>query len=120
MVESASTLSATRDPDTCAVFVLEAGGTVVASNTSAREFWSDAARPLVGVPFVTLFASNDDLSAPENISRQWLHLKGEGVDRWTQRVARRLDGALCEVRLRLERSSGGAGSYIATVQPARC
>ncbi len=117
MAEPASTQSPTGDSDTCAVFVLEAGGLVVASNTSAREFWSDVARPLVSAPFMTLFVSNEDLSDSENLSRQWLQLKSEGLDRWTRRVARRLDGATCPVRLRLERSSGGAGSYIVTVRP---
>jgi hypothetical protein len=119
MAEQPSTQSMTTDADTCAVFVLEAGGLVVASNTSARMFWSEVARPLVSMPFVTLLAHNDDSCDPETISRQWLQLRSESLDRWTGRVARRLDGATCDVRLRLERSSGGAGTYIATVQPVR-
>lgn len=119
MAEPASTQSPTGDSDTCAVFVLEAGGLVVASNTSARMFWSEVARPLVSMPFVTLLAGNEDSSGPETSSSQWLQLRSESLDRWTLRVARRLDGTTCDVRLRLERSSGGAGTYIAAVQPVR-
>lgn len=105
------------DSDTCGVLVVDAIGSVVASNSSARQLWSSAARPLVAARFAALFADAEDVADPESIARQWLLLKSEALDRWTSRIIRPLDGSPCEVRLRLERSSGGAGSYIATVQP---
>ncbi|HLP24918.1 MAG TPA: hypothetical protein VK477_04525 [Acidobacteriota bacterium] len=117
MADQPNTPLTSADFDTCAAFVLDADGIVVASNTSARVFWSDVARPLVTMPFTTLFAADVASQDPEGLAQQWLQLKRDGLDRWTLRVARRLDGSTLEVRLRLERASGGGGSYIATVQP---
>jgi PAS domain-containing protein len=109
--------SAPVDSDVCGVFVVDADGRVVASNASARQLWSTDARPLVALPLAALFSADLGAPEPEEVAQQWRQLKSDAMDRWTLRSAQRLNGPVCEVRLRVERASGGAGSYIATVLP---
>jgi PAS domain-containing protein len=111
-------VSSALDSDLCGVFVVDADGKVVASNASARALWSTATRPLISLPLAALFSSTSVSPEPGEgeVAEQWRQLKSDAMDRWTLRQARRLDDAPTgEVRLRLERASGGAGSYIATV-----
>lgn len=102
----------------CGAFVVDASGNVIASNASARQLWSEDHRSLLGRPLAELFSAGKIDAEPEAALVQWQQLKTETLDRWTTRPARRLDGGCLDVRLRLERASGGAGSYIATVLPA--
>jgi hypothetical protein len=102
------------DDPAIAVLVIDAGGQVVAGNPAARSFACDG-KPLVGRFLINLFVGEEFAADADYAAQQWRALRSEAMDKW---VSRRL---VCggdirgEVRLRLERSLGGAGSYIATV-----
>lgn len=96
---------------------MDADGVVVASNSSARQLWSTTGSSLVALPFVRLFSLAASASDRPGAPEQWREMKRGGLDRSVVRQISPLDGPPCEVRLRIERSSGGAGSYIATVRP---
>ncbi len=105
------------DADLCAVLVLDAGGRVVAANRSARQLWAAPDKALVGFPFGGLFGLESVSAEPQSAETQWKALSTATVDRWTSSLARPLSGPPREVRVRLERALGGAGSFIATIQP---
>ena len=103
----------------CAVLVLDASGKVVAANSSARRLWTAVDKSLVGLPFAWLFRLDGDSAELEFCDSRWKAMKTSALDCWTQLAAQPLDGLPCDVRVRLERALGGAGSYIATIQPHR-
>lgn len=110
--------NAPAETEVCAVFVIDAGGSVVATNASGRRLWSVSGRSMVGVPFVALLGFNGLAAEPGLAAEEWRNLKAEALDRWTRRVARPADAPTRELNLHLERSIGGAGSYILNVQTA--
>lgn len=103
----------------CAVFVIDAGGHVVACNASARQLWAAGKRPIVTLPLVVLLGEAQDPIEPDVLLEQWKALKIEALDRWTRRMAMPFSGPAVEVNVRLERATGGAGSYIALIRPMR-
>lgn len=103
--------------DVCAVFVVGAAGDIVANNASARQLWSAGNRRLATLPLVALFTANGAAAEPDALAEEWKRLKAEASERWVQHTAKPFDGSTCEVRLRIERASGGGGSYIVSVQP---
>jgi hypothetical protein len=105
------------EADLCAVLVLDASGNVVAANRSARHLWAGADRAFVRSAFAELFVSKLDSNDPEFLETESKVLIAGALDRWTPLVAKPLDGQPRAVRVRLERALGGAGSYIATIQP---
>jgi PAS domain-containing protein len=115
----AASLPAPQESELCGVFVVDAVGNIVASNASARELWSADRRVLVGLPVALLFRGNEISTDPEFLTDEWARLKAEALDQWSMRPARRIGGPPFDARVRIERASGGAGSYIATVLPAQ-
>lgn len=109
-------VSTPLDGEFCGVFVIGADGKVVASNASARQLWSAENRPLVGISFAALFDPAEPAVESQDASAEWQAFKRDAWEQWMPRGARRHDGPTCEVRVRLERAYGGAGSYIATVR----
>lgn len=103
------------EAELCAVLVLDALGHVVATNRSARQLWRVEKGSLVGVPVAELLVSRE--SAPELPEARWKALLGQTLERTGLFLARPLDAAPREVGVRVERSFGGAGSYIATIHP---
>lgn len=99
------------------MFVIDACGSVVAANESARELWIAGKQSLVGLPIATLFAREGSSDDAEVLAAHWKELKTSAGERWTRRLAQPLEGPACEVRLRIERAFGGGGSYIGTIQP---
>lgn len=101
----------------CAVFVIDAGGKVVASNASARRLWCAGERPFVTLPFAALFELDAGAADPEQLTAMWLTLRVQANEQWTQITVRPLNGGSVEAWLRIERAAGGAGSYFASVVP---
>jgi hypothetical protein len=106
--------------DLCAVLVLDASGNVVAANGSARQLWAVAGRSLVGLPLAGFFAGEAPVAADTDAAKddegRWQALRTRMLDRWASLATRTLDGSVQNVRVRLERALGGAGSYIATIR----
>ncbi|ACB75446.1 PAS domain-containing protein [Opitutus terrae] len=111
-------LGAIAEADLCAAVVLDATGKIVAVNQSARQLWSASDRSLIGRPFAQLFVLDAAPEAADAAVARWRILSAETLDRTTVLTALPLTGAKREVRVRLERAVGGAGSYLATVQIA--
>lgn len=109
--------AAPSDASACAVLVLDAMGTVVAANGTARALWDATEKGLISQSFTQLVAA-DAASAESNAISDWKSLKTATVDRSAPFSARRRDGSSFTVRVRLERSLGGAGTFIATIAPA--
>jgi hypothetical protein len=109
--------AAASDALPCAVLVLDAMGVVVAANETARELWGAAERTLVSQSFTQLVWAGCAAPDPENTTT-WKALKAALVDRGAPLTARRSDGSSFGVHVRLERSLGGAGTFIATIAPA--
>lgn len=103
--------------DLCAVFVIDAGGKVVASNASARRLWSAGERALVTLPFAALFELDESEADSDQLAAAWLTLKAQANERWTQVTALPFGGGSVDAWLRIERAAGGAGSYFASVVP---
>lgn len=110
--------NAPEHTEVCAVFVVDACGIVVATNASGRRLWSVSGRSMVGVPFVALLGVTGIAVGPELAAEEWRNLKADALDRWTRRLTQPADAPEREVHLHLERSIGGAGSYIVNVQTA--
>jgi hypothetical protein len=100
------------------MFVIDAGGTIVAANLSAYELFRNSSRSFVGAFFPGLFATTIDDHVGEETDSQWKEFKAEMLDRWTFCRTRQTCPSPYDVRVRLERGVGGAGSFIATVRPA--
>ncbi len=105
--------------DVCGMFVVDAGGKIVAANQSAHQFWENTRRSFVGALLPRLFAADPAQSDEENFEAEWKAFKATALDRWTTRVTEPATGASRHVRFRLERAFGGAGTFIATVRPGR-
>jgi hypothetical protein len=101
----------------CAVLVLDASGKVVAANRSARHLWAAMDKSLVGFSFAELLAVAGVVGDPDTPGAQWKALSTAALNRSTPLIAQPLDGSAREVYVQLERALGGAGSYIATIQP---
>jgi hypothetical protein len=103
--------------DPCGVFVIDATGLVIAANSSAREYVEFRRKTLASLSFVDLLhgASSGTDGGPG--ASDWKSFVASALDRWTTLRMRTPDGER-ELRLRLERSAGGAGSYIATLRRA--
>lgn len=116
-----SSPAADADPfdeaDLCAVLVLDASGNVVAANRSARYLWAGPDKSFVRSAFAGLFISALESDDPEFLETESKVLIAGALDRWTRLMAKPVDGQPRAVRVRLERALGGAGSYIATIQP---
>jgi hypothetical protein len=105
-----------RDSDICAVLVLDAGGKIVAANESASQLWGRGTKMLVGSDFAALFSFVVAFCGSDEFEGDWKDLRNAALDRWAMLMARPTGDAPCEVRVRLEHSVGGAGTYIATIQ----
>jgi PAS domain-containing protein len=101
----------------CAVLVLDASGKIVAANRSARHLWAAMDKSLVGFSFAELLAFAAVGGDPDTPGAQWKALSTAALNRSTPLIAKPLDGSSREVYVQLERALGGAGSYIATIQP---
>lgn len=100
------------------VLVVDAAGSVVASNSSAREVWHATSRSLVNLPVVRLLGSGDGVAEPSFAEVQWQVLRSAALDRSLVVLVRPVDGAHpFSMRLCLERAHGGGGTYIATLWP---
>jgi hypothetical protein len=95
------------------VFVIDATGVVIAANSSAREFVGFTRKSPASLSFAGLFASGP-FAANQPGADDWKTFVAATLDRWTSFCVRMPEGER-EVRVRLERSAGGAGSYIATM-----
>jgi PAS domain-containing protein len=105
------------DAPSCAVLVLDAMGMVVAANETARELWGAPEKTLVSQSLTQLIFAGT--ASPDlETSTAWKTLKATIVDRGAPLLARRRDGSSFGVRVQLERSLGGAGTYIATIAAA--
>lgn len=102
--------------DVSPVFVIDAAGRVVATNRSACVFWATGNQSMVGLNFVQLFEPDpgNDVAGFET---RWTALRAAAFESWTPLVARTLRTDRAVTRVRLERSIGGAGTYIAIVLP---
>lgn len=100
-----------------AAFVISANGDVVATNHSAGVLLAVEGKSLVGLPFVRLFTMAGDGPDVPSVG-EWKPLCAAALDRWMQFTAHAFDGRPRAVQGRLERSIGGAGSYIAIVRTA--
>lgn len=109
-------LGADEVVDLSGTFVIDAGGKIVAANLSVYKFWGGVPRSFVGVYLRDLFVLIPDASGTEEPESQWKLFKTAMLDRWTLLSARHVDGSCHPVRVRLERSVGGAGTYIAMVR----
>lgn len=113
-----STLANARtDSFFCAALVLDAGGKVVAANESARQLWSAPDRSLIGRPFLRLLALEPLPADEAACAAEWPRVRADLLDRCTHQMTQPLHGAGRPVRVRIERATGGAGSYLATVAP---
>jgi PAS domain-containing protein len=99
------------------MFVIDADGKVVAANLSACELWGSAGKSIVGVSFASLFVPGADASEVDSTDAQWSTFRTAALERWSTCLTQPPGGLGREVRMRLERAFGGAGSYIATVRP---
>ncbi|MDO8544765.1 MAG: PAS domain-containing protein [Opitutaceae bacterium] len=113
----ADATGAIDEADLCPVLVVDASGRVVAANRSARQLWAAPDKFFVGLPFAALFAPGSNSSNSELLERQWKDLSAVVMDNWAPLAAQVVGGPPREVRVRLERAFGGAGSYIAAIQP---
>lgn len=107
---------ATAWADVCAVLVLDVSGHVVAANRSARELWGVTDKAIVQLQLASLFAP-DAASVADEADAQWHALRATALDTWARLTAYPQNGSAREVRVRVERAFGGAGTYIATIQP---
>jgi two-component system, cell cycle sensor histidine kinase and response regulator CckA len=115
--QSAAAGGGASTADFCGVLVLDAGGSIVAANSSAREITSVGDIALIGQPFAALFVFEIVSTDAEFLAAQWDALRESALDRWTPLSLQSPAGAPREVRVRLERAVGGAGTYIAMLQP---
>lgn len=106
------------DAQPCGVLVLDSTGMVVAANGTARELWGATERTLVSESFTQLVSADATAPDPECAHAAWTALKAATVDRSAELIARRRNGSSFGIRVRLERSLGGAGTFIATISPA--
>jgi PAS domain-containing protein len=110
--------SASLEADWHGVFVVDASGQIVALNFSAGLLWGVDPRSLVTRSLASLLhASGTGPVEPENAEQDWSELKREASDGWAVRFVVVPQGSPVAVRVRLERASGGAGSFIALVRP---
>lgn len=117
LVSPAVTLDPVDGADLCAVLVLDASGKVVAVNDSARALWGAGKLELVGIAFARLRTDTPSVAKQEDSEAAWKAFLADAGGRWTSMSIRSRDGSARDVRVRLERALGGAGTYIATVQP---
>lgn len=98
------------------VFVIDAEGKIVATNEGARQLWAASREVLTGREFTTLFR-HESVSTVTALGEamDWRTLRRLGLEAWVTLAAEACDGTRQEVRMRVERAVGGAGSYIATV-----
>lgn len=102
--------------DFCAVLMLDGDGRILSANATAARLWQ-AGNELPGEPFASLFAFEVVSNDPEFIQAQWEGLL-VGLGRDAVLTAQPREGALRDVRVRLEKMDGGAPVYVATVRPA--
>jgi PAS domain S-box-containing protein len=100
----------------CAVLVLDGEGHVTAANASARQLWQAGETELIGQSFASLFAFEVVSNDPEFLKAQWEALLA-GVDQEIPLTVHPREGALREVRVRIEKQTGGTAGYITTIQP---
>lgn len=99
------------------MLVLDATGKVVAGNQAARHLWAVADKGLVGSPFSALLSSATGATDVDSETAQWAALRAATLDRSASLSVQPRSGPSRAARVRLERAVGGAGSYIATIQP---
>lgn len=102
----------------CAVLLLDEKGRITATNSSARQLWQTGEHDLGGEHLVSLFAFDVVSNDPEFIQAQWEVLVASAVERATTLSAQPREGTPFEVCVRLEKTAGGTGGYVAMVQPA--
>jgi PAS domain S-box-containing protein len=111
---SAATSSRSLPPDFCAVVALDASGRVTGVNSSAHALWQASEPELLGEAFAALFAFEIVSHDPDFLEAQWEVLLASALDRDTSLSAQPREGPSREVRVRLEKASGG--HYLATVR----
>ena len=95
--------------------VLDGNGRVVSANATANQLWQTSDTGLIGESFAALFAFEVVSNDPEFIQAQWeVLLAGIGRDAFL--TLQPHEGALRDVRVRLEKQLGGAAGYVATIQ----
>lgn len=106
------------DSDLCAALVIDASGNIVAANRSTADVVGAGGKSLMGLPFVSLFAPKETTGEPADSADEWKSLCASALERWTVCTAQPQDAVPRKIRFRLERAFGGAGTYIAVLQPA--
>lgn len=99
-----------------AVLVIDAAGNVVAANTTARALWRDKAKPLVNAALPELVTCEGDRVSAGTATERWKQFRQLALDRALAVELRPVDGSTPRaMTLRLERSYGGGGTYIAAL-----
>lgn len=102
----------------CAALVIDASGKVVAANQSARDLLGIPAKSLIGLSVPGLFTPGGVRSESDGAADEWKSLCAAALDRWTRVRAHPPGNPPVDVRVRLERAFGGAGTYMAVLLPA--
>ena len=101
-----------------AVLVIDASGKVVAANTTARTLWQDKAKPLVNAALPELVAYAADPASTPPPAGRWEQFRLAALDQALPVELRPVDGSSSRpMTIRLERSYGGGGTYIAALVP---
>jgi two-component system, cell cycle sensor histidine kinase and response regulator CckA len=113
-LDSGSSGARSLGTDFCAILILDGDGRITSANTTACQLWQIGEIEFPGEPFASLFAFEVVSSDPEFIQAQWDVLLA-GLGRDTLLTAQPREGALREVRVRIEKLAGTV-AYVATVQ----
>lgn len=102
---------------TAAVLLLDASGRVTSANASARTLWQVDEAELVGEPFASLFLFDIVSEGPEWLEAQWDVVRGAALERTALLTVQPRESGPVNLGVRIEPAVGGAGGYIAVVQP---
>jgi len=108
--------AAVDDAELSAVLVLDVSGRVVAANHSARQLWGATEKSLIGRPFAKLLVLDGGSDDSASFEAQWKAFLAVALDRSTHHLVQPLQGTPREVFVRIERATGGAGSFIASLR----